>query len=405
MKGLYLGKPGLPHFNTRPRCSKNSRYVFEVRDEVVNAAKAHSRVRHDPTRKASATRAIRFSRSLAYQRLEWDDNGVPNRFDLNRPARGPQRSEMSLRTRSRQWIGAFAPRPRTRAVHPYHPANAIRLVLRREMRFEPTSAVCTSPLGRGRKNNYALRTVIRPCSTSARIPERRDRPRAAGPSNKNRLAKLAPSREGCVKSAAAGRVAGAGQVSRPMSSLADLRLAHTAQEYLVPRTCGRSSKRVHQRPIYAMAGARSRATALIIGNLMRHLGNHSWSVPAKCTPAMRVKVSETGTYVYPDVVVVCGEPGLRGRSLDTLMNPTLVVEVMSPSPRDTTVRAKFAPTNRRLSSLRQYGFDRGKLSRAGMLHRQEGAEIFWLFSEPRIVCGGSPGILAATSAGRSVPAQ
>ncbi len=44
---------------------------------------------------------------------------------------------------------------------------------------------------------------------------------------------------------------------------------------------------------------------------------------------MRVKVSSTGLYTYPDVVVSCEEPEFEDTELDTLFNPTVLVEVLS----------------------------------------------------------------------------
>jgi Uma2 family endonuclease len=46
---------------------------------------------------------------------------------------------------------------------------------------------------------------------------------------------------------------------------------------------------------------------------------------------MRVRVTATGLYTYPDIVVVCGAPQLLDGRRDTLLNPTLIVEVLSPS--------------------------------------------------------------------------
>ena len=46
---------------------------------------------------------------------------------------------------------------------------------------------------------------------------------------------------------------------------------------------------------------------------------------------MRVKVAASGLYTYPDVVVVCGEPKFEDGYLDTLVNPTLVLEILSKS--------------------------------------------------------------------------
>src|SRR4029078_13634738 len=58
-------------------------------------------------------------------------------------------------------------------------------------------------------------------------------------------------------------------------------------------------------------------------------------------------------YTYPDVVAVCGEPRFQDGELDTLLNPTLIVEVLSPSTEAYDRGRKFAHY-RRLASLREY---------------------------------------------------
>ena len=50
------------------------------------------------------------------------------------------------------------------------------------------------------------------------------------------------------------------------------------------------------------------------------------------TNEMRVQVEQSGTYTYPDLVVLCSEPRLRPYAeQDTLLNPTLLFEILSPS--------------------------------------------------------------------------
>ena len=46
---------------------------------------------------------------------------------------------------------------------------------------------------------------------------------------------------------------------------------------------------------------------------------------------MRVRVSSTGLYTYPDVLVVCGPPEFADENRDTLLNPIIIIEVFSPS--------------------------------------------------------------------------
>ncbi|MFL6235708.1 MAG: Uma2 family endonuclease [Thermoanaerobaculia bacterium] len=75
----------------------------------------------------------------------------------------------------------------------------------------------------------------------------------------------------------------------------------------------------------------SRAHNLVITNIVRelsfHLKNRSGEVYAY---GQRVRIPETGIYIYPDVVVVvCGEPRFEDEHLDTLLNPVLIVEVLS----------------------------------------------------------------------------
>jgi Uma2 family endonuclease len=68
---------------------------------------------------------------------------------------------------------------------------------------------------------------------------------------------------------------------------------------------------------------------------------------------MRVKVSPTGLYTYPDVTVVCGEPEFEDAEVDTLLNPKVLVEVLSPSTADYDRGGKFTHY-RRLPSLQEY---------------------------------------------------
>ena len=67
---------------------------------------------------------------------------------------------------------------------------------------------------------------------------------------------------------------------------------------------------------------------------------------------IRVRVSPT-KYVYPDIVVVCGEPSFTDEQVDTLTDMKLAVEVISPSTEDYDYGGKFA-FYRRLESFSEY---------------------------------------------------
>jgi len=56
---------------------------------------------------------------------------------------------------------------------------------------------------------------------------------------------------------------------------------------------------------------------------------------------MRLRASSTGLYTYPDVAVVCGKPAFADDQNDTLLNPTVIIEVLSESRRDYDRGRKF----------------------------------------------------------------
>lgn len=81
--------------------------------------------------------------------------------------------------------------------------------------------------------------------------------------------------------------------------------------------------------VFAMAGA-SFAQNTIVANLVRELGVRLLDKPCAPLPSdMKVFVPSKPGFVYPDVSVYCGEPLFHDDERDVLVNPTLVVEVLS----------------------------------------------------------------------------
>ncbi len=106
--------------------------------------------------------------------------------------------------------------------------------------------------------------------------------------------------------------------------------------------------------IRAMAGA-SFAHNQVCANLTISLGNLLRG--RGCTPLgsdQRVHVKNRASYLYPDVSVVCGTPEfLESKKPDTLLNPRVLVEVLSTSTKDIDRGEKFM-LYRQTSSLRHY---------------------------------------------------
>lgn len=103
----------------------------------------------------------------------------------------------------------------------------------------------------------------------------------------------------------------------------------------------------------AMTGASCRHN-LIASNLCRELSLQFRGRPCEVYVSdMRVKVSPAGIYTYPDLVAVCGEPRFEDSQLDTLINPMVIVEVLSESTEAYDRGEKFAQY-RRIDSIREY---------------------------------------------------
>jgi len=83
--------------------------------------------------------------------------------------------------------------------------------------------------------------------------------------------------------------------------------------------------------MFTMAGA-IEPHNLIVTNVISELRMQLKKRPCKVYPSdMRVKIPASVLYAYPDVVVVCGKPAFEDEVKDTLLNPTVIVEVLSAS--------------------------------------------------------------------------
>ena len=111
-------------------------------------------------------------------------------------------------------------------------------------------------------------------------------------------------------------------------------------EYINGKIIGRSSSNLSHNLI----------TGNIVAGLYTRLGNSGCFVFAN---EMRVSIPAANSYFYPDVGVVCEEPRFEDDVLDILLNPIVVVEVLSPSTEAYDRGDKFAHY-RQLESLQEY---------------------------------------------------
>ena len=105
--------------------------------------------------------------------------------------------------------------------------------------------------------------------------------------------------------------------------------------------------------LFAMTGA-SEPHILIVGNFGGELRLQFKSRRCRVyTNDMRVRIAGKDRYNYPDIVAVCDPPILEDQELDTLVNPSLIVEVLSPSTEAYDRGAKFEDY-RAIETLKEY---------------------------------------------------
>ena len=105
----------------------------------------------------------------------------------------------------------------------------------------------------------------------------------------------------------------------------------TDEEYLAIERKARDKSELIAGQIYAMAGA-SPAHAAITANVIAVFVSHLKGKPCTVyTNDLKVKISRGGHYYYPDLTIVCGQPIFHDEHQDILVNPTVIVEVLSPS--------------------------------------------------------------------------
>ncbi len=128
---------------------------------------------------------------------------------------------------------------------------------------------------------------------------------------------------------------------------------YTPEEYLARERKADFKSEYDGGFISAMAGA-SRKHNVIALNFAGEIRSQFKGRPcAAFMSDMRLCVDATGLYTYPDVMAVCGEPHYLDDDLDTLLNATMIVEVLSTTTESYDRGRKFGHY-RRLPSLKEY---------------------------------------------------
>lgn len=151
----------------------------------------------------------------------------------------------------------------------------------------------------------------------------------------------------------------------------------TPEEYLAIERQSDIKSEYLDGEMFAMTGG-SFPHNVIIGNmtgaLWQQLRRSSCQI---CPNDQRVYIPATGLYTYPDLVVVCGEPSFSDEHRDTLLNPKLVIEVLSPT-TEAYDRGKKFEHYRSIESLTEYLLVSQTEPRVEQFLRQD--DNRWLFA-------------------------
>ena len=127
----------------------------------------------------------------------------------------------------------------------------------------------------------------------------------------------------------------------------------TAAEYLEAERKATGKHELMNGKIITMTGAslkHNRIVSNLIGSINPFLKGKSCDVfPSD----MRVNIPTTNSFTYPDITIVCGKPELLDEHFDNLLNPTVIIEALSPSTESYDRGNKFF-TYQQIPSLKEY---------------------------------------------------
>ena len=173
-------------------------------------------------------------------------------------------------------------------------------------------------------------------------------------------------------------------------------IATSPQEYLAFERVSKQKHEYFQGKLVAMAGAsliHNRLVANLLGEIREALKNK----PCEILPSdIRVSTPSRESYMYPDAVIVCGQPEMEDDKFDTLENPVVIFEILSPSTEDHDRGRKFF-FYRQIPSFKEYILVDSTKSFVEISRREEnGAWKFETISDP-------DGQLFISSIGISIP--
>lgn len=125
------------------------------------------------------------------------------------------------------------------------------------------------------------------------------------------------------------------------------------QEYLEMERASEEKHEYFDGHVYNMSGASMKHVQIAANTIIEigsFLKNKNCNILAQ---DMRVSTASRDAYMYPDLVIYCGKEELEDDKFDTLLNPSVIIEILSPSTRSIDKGRKFF-YYQEIKSLKEY---------------------------------------------------
>src|SRR6202012_6265077 len=128
---------------------------------------------------------------------------------------------------------------------------------------------------------------------------------------------------------------------------------YSIEEYLEMENAATEKHEYYKGEIFAMSGAKHQHN-LVAGNIYAPLKNKLRDKPCKpLNSDSRIHIEKNTLFTYPDISVVCGDPVFLNDDEWNLLNPTVIIEVLSPSTQNYDRGDKFN-LYRDIPTLKEY---------------------------------------------------
>ncbi len=155
---------------------------------------------------------------------------------------------------------------------------------------------------------------------------------------------------------------------------------YSPEEYLELERAAEYKSEYYQGEIFAMAGAGLNHNQ-ITENLSINIGSYLKGKPCRSFSSdMRTHIPANGLYTYPDFLVVCGKTNFLDEQKDTLLNPKIIIEVLSKNTRSYDRGDKFE-MYRSIPTLEEYVLIDSNRIKIEMWRKQNGTWFLALETE------------------------